>query len=101
MLHGRTCGVSREGGRARALQQIGRSAALQLIYTTDLSALFNHSRTTEISGRNDVEMECKSTGQQPSWSGPRARPLAAHAKHCLALRQTGAFAPMHEPGCTA
>ncbi|PPT17709.1 hypothetical protein XarjCFBP7652_19690 [Xanthomonas arboricola] len=30
-LHGRTCGVSREGGRARALQPSGRSSALQLI----------------------------------------------------------------------
>ncbi|PPU51095.1 hypothetical protein XarbCFBP6827_05430 [Xanthomonas arboricola] len=28
-LHGRTCGVSREGGRARALQPSSRSAALQ------------------------------------------------------------------------
>ncbi|CAD0327161.1 hypothetical protein NCPPB940_19790 [Xanthomonas hortorum pv. taraxaci] len=31
-LHGRTCGVSREGGRARTLQQTRRSAALQVIY---------------------------------------------------------------------
>ncbi|PPU99581.1 hypothetical protein XpopCFBP1817_02405 [Xanthomonas populi] len=27
-LHGRTCGVSRDGGRARALQSINGSAAL-------------------------------------------------------------------------
>ncbi|PPT53996.1 hypothetical protein XarbCFBP8138_18535 [Xanthomonas arboricola] len=32
-LHGRTCGVSREGGRARALQPSRRSAALR--FTTD------------------------------------------------------------------
>ncbi|MFS8372689.1 hypothetical protein D0A38_16545 [Xanthomonas campestris pv. incanae] len=31
-LHGRTCAVSREGRRARALQQSCRSAALHLIY---------------------------------------------------------------------
>ncbi|KPN10034.1 hypothetical protein AN652_14075 [Xanthomonas arboricola pv. pruni] len=30
-LHGRTCGVSRDGGRARALQPSGRSPALQPI----------------------------------------------------------------------
>ncbi|PPT18351.1 hypothetical protein XarjCFBP7652_10370 [Xanthomonas arboricola] len=32
-LHGCTCGVSREGGRARALQPSRRSAALR--FTTD------------------------------------------------------------------
>ncbi|PPT55293.1 hypothetical protein XarbCFBP8130_18555 [Xanthomonas arboricola] len=32
-LRGRTCGVSREGGRARALQPSCRSAALR--FTTD------------------------------------------------------------------
>ncbi|MFS8441528.1 hypothetical protein EIQ03_10580 [Xanthomonas campestris pv. raphani] len=31
-LHGRTCGVSRGGRRARTLQQSRRSAALHLIY---------------------------------------------------------------------
>ncbi|PPT18144.1 hypothetical protein XarCFBP6771_17685 [Xanthomonas arboricola] len=31
-LHGRTCGVSREGGRARALPPGRRATALQLIY---------------------------------------------------------------------
>ncbi|APP81264.1 hypothetical protein E1J23_04640 [Xanthomonas gardneri] len=31
-LHGRTCSVSREGGRARALQPSRRSAAMQMIY---------------------------------------------------------------------
>ncbi|PPT59731.1 hypothetical protein XarbCFBP8150_21115 [Xanthomonas arboricola] len=31
-LHGRTCGVSRDGGRARALQPSCKSSALQLIY---------------------------------------------------------------------
>ncbi|PPT59716.1 hypothetical protein XarbCFBP8130_20585 [Xanthomonas arboricola] len=31
-LHGRTCGVSCDGGRARALQRSRRSTALQLIY---------------------------------------------------------------------
>ncbi|PUE95149.1 hypothetical protein C7T87_21720 [Xanthomonas hortorum pv. hederae] len=38
MLHGRTCGVSREGGRARALQPSRRSSALE----TDASTPFNH-----------------------------------------------------------
>ncbi|PPU14054.1 hypothetical protein XarjCFBP1022_03075 [Xanthomonas arboricola] len=31
-LQGRTCGVSRDGGRARAPQPSGRSPALQLSY---------------------------------------------------------------------
>ncbi|QDS16733.1 hypothetical protein FPL04_14590 [Xanthomonas arboricola] len=31
-LHGRTCGVSCDGGRARALQPSRRHTALQLIY---------------------------------------------------------------------
>ncbi|PPU01878.1 hypothetical protein XarjCFBP8253_09235 [Xanthomonas arboricola pv. juglandis] len=31
-LHGRTCGVSCDGGRARALQQVHRPTAPQLIY---------------------------------------------------------------------
>ncbi|PPU02213.1 hypothetical protein XarbCFBP7408_09200 [Xanthomonas arboricola pv. guizotiae] len=31
-LHGRTCGVSCDGGRARALQPVCRAAALQLIH---------------------------------------------------------------------
>ncbi|PPT18080.1 hypothetical protein XarCFBP6771_17765 [Xanthomonas arboricola] len=31
-LQGRTCGVSRDGGRARAVQPSGGSAALQLIH---------------------------------------------------------------------
>ncbi|NMI18889.1 hypothetical protein E1J29_08750 [Xanthomonas hortorum pv. vitians] len=30
LLQGRTCGVSRDGGRARALQTSRRSAALQM-----------------------------------------------------------------------
>ncbi|PPT22036.1 hypothetical protein XarbCFBP7629_10970 [Xanthomonas arboricola] len=33
-LHGRTCGVSRDGGRARALQPSSRYTALPLIYCT-------------------------------------------------------------------
>ncbi|PPU39662.1 hypothetical protein XcyCFBP4188_16445 [Xanthomonas hortorum pv. cynarae] len=37
-LHGRTCGVSRDGGRARALQPSRRSSALE----TDASTPFNH-----------------------------------------------------------
>ncbi|PPT27758.1 hypothetical protein XarbCFBP7614_11305 [Xanthomonas arboricola] len=37
-LHGRTCGVSREGGRARALQPSRRSSALE----TDAPTAFNH-----------------------------------------------------------
>ncbi|PPT59720.1 hypothetical protein XarbCFBP8130_20565, partial [Xanthomonas arboricola] len=31
-LHGRTCGVSRDGGRARALHQVHRPIAPQPIY---------------------------------------------------------------------
>ncbi|SYZ50800.1 hypothetical protein CPBF367_01920 [Xanthomonas arboricola pv. juglandis] len=34
-LQGRTCGVSRDGGRARALQQSRRSTALRLSHRTD------------------------------------------------------------------
>ncbi|NMI52870.1 hypothetical protein E1J25_14470 [Xanthomonas hortorum pv. taraxaci] len=34
-LHGRTCGVSREGGRARALQPCPGSTALQVIHPHD------------------------------------------------------------------
>ncbi|CAE6726396.1 hypothetical protein XA1311A_10540 [Xanthomonas arboricola] len=36
-LQGRTCGVSRDGGRARALQPGSRSAAPQVIYPHDAS----------------------------------------------------------------
>ncbi|PPU17444.1 hypothetical protein XacyCFBP1159_08710 [Xanthomonas arboricola pv. corylina] len=36
-LHGRTCGVSRDGGRARALQPGSRSAAPQVIYPHNAS----------------------------------------------------------------
>ncbi|APP83207.1 hypothetical protein BI317_02485 [Xanthomonas hortorum pv. gardneri] len=37
-LHGRTCGVSRDGGRARALQPSRRSSALQVIHLHCLNA---------------------------------------------------------------
>ncbi|PPT90599.1 hypothetical protein XaraCFBP7407_22460, partial [Xanthomonas arboricola pv. arracaciae] len=38
-LQGRTCGVSCEGGRARALQQSHTAPALQLIYPQSRTAL--------------------------------------------------------------
>ncbi|RYE74318.1 MAG: hypothetical protein EOO80_17465 [Oxalobacteraceae bacterium] len=48
-LQGRTCSVSRDGRRARALQPSCRSTALQLIYSRDQSS------NSAYGGQRDVQ----------------------------------------------
>ncbi|PPU49213.1 hypothetical protein XcyCFBP4188_02255 [Xanthomonas hortorum pv. cynarae] len=65
-LHGRTCGVSRDGGRARALQPSHRSAALHLNFpccpTTQGNPDFESKRRLGV---------VKRLGQKLSRSGAR------------------------------
>ncbi|PPT56808.1 hypothetical protein XarbCFBP6827_13620 [Xanthomonas arboricola] len=54
-LQGRTCGVSCDGRRARALQRRHRSSALQLSYPYCKSVEVQCSRATKTSTRGGVE----------------------------------------------
>ncbi|PPT54136.1 hypothetical protein XarbCFBP8138_17405 [Xanthomonas arboricola] len=58
-VQGCTCGVSCEGGRARAVQQSCRSTALRLSYRKDSAARLQTSRSYS-PARNCV-------GEQPAW----------------------------------
>ncbi len=71
-LQGRTCGVSREGGRARALQPRSRSAAPQVIYPYDASLKDKTAR---------FEPRCRSTSGTEE---PRHQLLPPHHYHCTA-----------------
>ncbi|PPU13715.1 hypothetical protein XarjCFBP1022_01075 [Xanthomonas arboricola] len=47
-LHGRTCGVSRDGGRARALQPSSRYTAPPLIYRTLQAPMHNAASNRDL-----------------------------------------------------
>ncbi|PPT89546.1 hypothetical protein XarbCFBP8149_01645 [Xanthomonas arboricola] len=47
-LHGRTCGVSRDGGRERALQPSSRYTALPLIYHTLQAPIHNAASNRDL-----------------------------------------------------
>ncbi|PPU82674.1 hypothetical protein XhhCFBP4925_08640 [Xanthomonas hortorum pv. hederae] len=53
-LHGRTCGVSRDGGRARALQPSGRSAALLLLLPTQPRSHCLKNRREQLAKDGDI-----------------------------------------------
>ncbi|PPT20354.1 hypothetical protein XarCFBP6771_09945 [Xanthomonas arboricola] len=59
-LQGRTCGVSRDGGRARALQQSRRPDALQAIYQHYPTT----PRPTELFNRGAVMDAVEDLGQK-------------------------------------
>ena len=64
-LQGRTCSVSRDGGRARALQPSGRSSALQAI-NTPVQQTPNNPRF-----RNVACFKCN--GRETTWKVARAQ----------------------------
>ncbi|PPU06841.1 hypothetical protein XarjCFBP1022_19300, partial [Xanthomonas arboricola] len=95
-LHGRTCGVSCEGGRARTLQPDRRSHALLLLLLL-LPLLLP---------RPHCLVPTRKQPAYKSWRGTTRQSLTGQAPDAyttqrLALRQTGAFARLHEARCTA